>query len=218
MSEAKWTSYPRPQLKRESYYNLNGEWELDGSKIEIPFAPQSRLSNYKGVVGDKLVYTKTFTLPEDFTKPRVILHFGAVDQIAEVYLNDVLIGKHEGGYLHFSLDITSEVKKSGINTLRVEVEDTLSQKYPYGKQCKKRGGMWYTPISGIWQTVWLENVADTYIEEIKITPSMKDVKIEVVGGVKGFKAIVTDGKKKIIEETFDKNKGLSFACNSSALK
>ena len=208
MSEAKWTSYPRPQLKRESYYNLNGEWELDGSKIEIPFAPQSRLSNYKGVVGDKLVYTKTFTLPEDFTKPRVILHFGAVDQIAEVYLNDVIIGKHEGGYLHFSFDITSEVKKNGINTLRVEVEDTLSQKYPYGKQCKKRGGMWYTPISGIWQTVWLENVADTYIEEIKITPSMKDVKIEVAGGTKGFKAIVTDGKKKVAEETFDKNTGV----------
>lgn len=207
MSEARWTNYPRPQLKRESYYNLNGEWELDGSIIQIPFAPQSRLSNYKGTVGDYLVYTKTFTLPEDFTKSRVILHFGAVDQIAEVYINDVLIGKHEGGYLHFSFDITTEVKRHGVNTLRVEVEDTLSKKYPYGKQCKKRGGMWYTPISGIWQTVWLENVPNAYIKEIKITPSMKDVELSVIGDVKGFKAIVFDGEKKVAEETLEKNTG-----------
>jgi len=208
MSEAKWQVYPRPQLKRESYYNLNGEWELDGSKIQIPFAPQSRLSNYKGTVGDKLVYTTTFTLPEDFTKPRIILHFGAVDQIAEVYVNDVIVGKHEGGYLHFSFDITGEVKRKGVNTLKVEVIDTLSKKYPYGKQCKKRGGMWYTPISGIWQTVWLENVPDSYIEEIKITPSLKDVEITVTGNVKGFKAVVTDHKKKVVEETFEKNTGV----------
>lgn len=207
MSEVKWTSYPRPQLKRESYYNLNGEWELDGSKIQIPFAPQSRLANFKGVVGDKLVYTKTFSLPEEFTASRVILHFGAVDQIAEVYVNDVLVGKHEGGYLHFSFDITTEVKRKGVNTIKVEVEDTLSQKYPYGKQCKKRGGMWYTPISGIWQTVWLENVPESYIKEIKITPSMKDVEISVVGDVKGFKAVVSDNKKKVVEETFETNTG-----------
>ena len=207
MSEAKWTSYPRPQLIRESYCNLNGEWELDGSKIQIPFAPQSRLANYKGVVGDKLVYTTTFTIPENFTKSRIILHFGAVDQIAEVYVNDVIVGKHEGGYLHFSFDITGEVKRKGVNTLKVEVKDTLSRKYPYGKQCKKRGGMWYTPISGIWQTVWLENVPESYIEEIKITPSMEDVEISVVGNVKGFKAVVSNNKKKVVEETFETNTG-----------
>lgn len=208
MSEKKWQAYPRPQLKRDSYYNLNGEeWKLDGLKIQMPFAPQSRLSEYKGEIGDKLVYTTTFTLPEDFDKSRVILHFGAVDQVAEVYVNDVIVGKHEGGYLHFSFDITTEVKKKGTNTLRVEAVDTLSQKYPYGKQCKKRGGMWYTPISGIWQTVWVENVPDAYIKEIKITPSLKDVEISVEGDVKGFKAIVTDQGKKVAEETFTQNTG-----------
>ena len=81
MQEKKWQSYPRPQLKRNSYVNLNGTWELNGKPIQIPFAPQSRLSEYTGEIGDKLVYTTTFEIPEDFTMPRTILHFGAVDQI-----------------------------------------------------------------------------------------------------------------------------------------
>lgn len=207
MGEGKWKEYPRPQLKRKSYCNLNGEWELDGSKIQVPFAPQSRLSNYKGEIGDKLIYTTTFMIPEDFIQSRIILHFGAVDQVAEVYVNDVIVGTHEGGYLHFSFDITTEVKRKGVNTLKVEVIDTLSKKYPYGKQCKKRGGMWYTPISGIWQTVWLENVPENHIEEIKITPSLKDAEITVVGQVNGFKAVVSDAKGKVAEESFESNTG-----------
>lgn len=207
MSEKRWQSYPRPQLKRDSYLNLNGIWDLDGESIRVPFAPQSMLSGYAGRVGDKLIYKTEFELPESFDKPRIILHFGAVDQVADIYVNDVLVGKHEGGYLHFSFDVTHEVKRKDVNRLRVEVVDTLSQVYPYGKQCKKRGGMWYTPISGIWQTVWLENVPASYIEEIKITPSMKDVEITVVGDVKGFKAVVTDQGKKIVEETFEGNTG-----------
>ena len=138
MSNARWQSYPRPQLKRESYVNLNGTWELDGQSIQIPFAPQCRLSEYKGSVGNHLIYKTTFEIPKDFTKSRIILHFGAVDEVANVYVNDVHVGKHEGGYLHFSFDITDAVKKDDVNHLRVEVEDTLSRVYPYGKQCKKR--------------------------------------------------------------------------------
>ena len=207
MSEAKWQSYPRPQLKRESYVNLNGVWELNGQAIQVPFAPQSKLSGYQGVVGEKLTYKKKFTIPKDFTKPRVLLHFGAVDEVAEVYVNDVHVGKHEGGYLHFSFDITDAVKKDMENELRVEVVDTLSRVYPYGKQCKKRGGMWYTPISGIWQTVWMENVPEAYVEEMKLTPSMTDLEITVVGKVDGFKATVLDAGKIVVEQMFIENTG-----------
>ncbi|MBP3451201.1 MAG: glycoside hydrolase family 2, partial [Agathobacter sp.] len=168
MNERKWQSYPRPQLKRDSYINLNGTWELDGQKIQIPFAPQCSLSEYEGTVGEHLTYKTMFEIPSDFTQPRVILHFGAVDEVANVYVNDVHVGKHEGGYLHFSFDITETIKRGEKNELRVEVTDILARVYPYGKQSKKRGGMWYTPISGIWQTVWMENVPEDYIKEIKL--------------------------------------------------
>ncbi|MBE5888268.1 MAG: glycoside hydrolase family 2 [Lachnospiraceae bacterium] len=203
----KWQSYPRPQLRRESYVILNGTWKLDGKNIEIPFAPQSRLSGFEGTVGDTLVYETTFSIPDDWQNDRVILHFGAVDQVCEVYVNSILVGKHEGGYLHFSFDITDALKNEGENTLRVNVVDTLDRKYPYGKQCKKRGGMWYTPISGIWQTVWMEKVPVSYIEEIKLTPSLSDVEITVVGKVKGFKAIVSDKNGVVTEEAFEENTG-----------
>lgn len=207
MNEAKWQSYPRPQLRRESYANLNGIWELNGQEIEIPFAPQSDISGYKGQVGEHLTYKKSFVIPADFMKSRIILHFGAVDEVADVYVNDVHVGKHEGGYLHFSFDITQAVKRDGENELRVEVVDTLSRVYPYGKQCKKRGGMWYTPISGIWQTVWMENVPDNYMKEIKLTPSMSDLDISVMGNVSGFKATVLDQGKIIVEKSFSGNEG-----------
>ena len=207
MSNKRWQSYPRPQLKRDSYVNLNGTWKLDGVDIEIPFAPQTRLSKYNKSVGESMVYTTEFEVPEEFTKPRILLHFGAVDEVASVYVNDVLVGKHEGGYLHFFFDISKAVKRGEKNSLRVETVDTLSRKYPYGKQCKKRGGMWYTPISGIWQTVWMENVPDKYIEEIKITPSLTDVEISVVGDVNGFSAVVLDKGQVVAEQRFEANSG-----------
>ena len=207
MSEAKWQSYPRPQLKRNSFVNLNGTWELDGQEIQVPFAPQCGLSGYHGEVGEELTYKKRFTIPEDFTQARVILHFGAVDETAYVYVNDIKVGEHVGGYLHFSFDITDAINREGENVLCVEVIDKLSRVYPYGKQCKKRGGMWYTPISGIWQTVWLENVPESYIEEIKLTPSMTDVEVSVVGKVNGFKATVLDKGEVVVEKEFSENTG-----------
>ena len=113
---------------------------------------------------------------------KIILHFGAVDQIAEVYINKVFVGKHVGGYLPFSFDITKHLYLDKPNLICVIVTDNLDKTLPYGKQRKNRGGMWYTPISGIWQTVWLESVPQNFISEIKLTPSGNTIKIETTGG------------------------------------
>lgn len=185
-----WSSYPRPQMRREQYKILNGNWKCNGKDILVPYPPQSELSGYEGPVEDVLEYEIVFVIPEDFTKERVLLHFGAVDQIAQVWVNGTFIGKHEGGYLPFTFDITEVVVRSGENRLFVKATDTLDLKYPYGKQCKKRGGMWYTPVSGIWKTVWLENVPDQYIEQIKIIPDLTGIDLEV--SVNGEVDIMTE--------------------------
>jgi len=187
------SEYPRPQFRRDSFYCLNGPWE---NGILVPFPPQSFLSGYKKHVGQKLVYRKRFTLPEDFVQDTLLLHFGAVDQKASVYLNGTKIGSHEGGYLSFSFDITSSYKK-GENELVVKVTDNLSTQLPYGKQCKNRGGMWYTPVSGIWQTVWMESVPKDYIEDIKITPDLTGVLLEVTTTAKEYTVIIHTPEKEI---------------------
>uniref|UniRef100_UPI0040561032 glycoside hydrolase family 2 protein n=1 Tax=Agathobacter sp. TaxID=2021311 RepID=UPI0040561032 len=207
MDKAMWQSYPRPQLKREGFKILNGTWKMNGKEIQVPFPPQSRLSGYIGEVGEHLVYETTFIIPDDFYKPCVRIHFGAVDEVAKVYVNGTFAGQHEGGYLHFSFDITNIIKRNEENTLRVEVTDTLSRKYPYGKQCKNRGGMWYTPVSGIWQTVWLENLSKNPIEEIKITPSLNSVEIQLSANTKGFNAVVTGKNGIAAQKTFEGNTG-----------
>ena len=178
-----WNEYPRPQLKRGNWRSLHENWSLDGSKIRVPFPPQSLLSGYQKEVGEHLEYECRFRMDEwngtydSKDGNRIILHFGAVDQIAEVFLNGKLLGRHEGGYLPFSFDITETLADD--NVLKVCVTDTLSKKYPYGKQRKKRGGMWYTPVSGIWQSVWMEQVPRSYIKNIKITPDERSVHIAV---------------------------------------
>ena len=172
-----WQEYPRPQLKRANWTSLNGEWKLNGSTCLVPFPPQSELSGYKKKVGTKLVYEKKFTLEKPAAGIRTLLHFEAVDQQAEVYLNGVLLGKHTGGYLPFSFDISNVMFTGKENTLVVKAIDKLSTVYPYGKQTKKRGGMWYTPVSGIWKSVWLEQVSDTYVKDLKLTPDLDGVHI-----------------------------------------
>lgn len=175
-----WSSYPRPQMKRKSFYSLNGEWQMNHETIRVPFAPQSILSGYRKLVGFHMHYSKQFVLPNDFINDKVLLHFGAVDQIAEVYLNGTFLTKHEGGYLPFEVDITDYIHQDGTeNVLEVKVIDLLSETYPYGKQCRKRGGMWYTPVSGIWQSVWLESVPQDYIKSIKITPYKTGIVLKV---------------------------------------
>ncbi|MBO5247179.1 MAG: glycoside hydrolase family 2 [Eubacterium sp.] len=195
-----WQSYPRPQMKRERYLLLKEDWTLNERKIRVPFVPQSVLSEYVGTIGEELTYQNTFRVPDSFTRERILLHFGAVDQIAEVWLNDCLLGTHEGGYLSFSFDITAYVKKDDENHLLVKVTDTLNRDYPYGKQCKKRGGMWYTPTSGIWQNVWIENVPDVYVSQLKLTPDLEGVFVEL-------KTCQSDSKNREISDEMYENTG-----------
>ena len=218
MIETRWQSYPRPQMRREGYAILNGIWKLNEQEICVPFAPQSRLSGYEGSIEEHMTYEMQFTIPKDFHKPGILLHFGAVDQEAKVYVNDIFVGEHKGGYLPFYFHIEDVIKREVENTLKVEVTDRLGTKYPYGKQCKKRGGMWYTEISGIWQTVWLENVPKHYIKELKITPSLEQVEIAVEqengkgttdGEIKqGFTAMVRDKDGVAHEYSFNENTGV----------
>ncbi|MBO5241488.1 MAG: glycoside hydrolase family 2 [Lachnospiraceae bacterium] len=172
-----WTGHPRPQMRRKEYKILQDGWELNSRPIRMPYPPQSRLSGYDGPVGDELCYTCKFSVPDEWKEGRVILHFGAVDQIAQVRVNGADLGTHEGGYLPFSFDITEMLLQESY--LELTAIDELSKDYPYGKQCKKPHGMWYTPVSGIWQQVWLEHVPDLYIEKLEITPSLDSVKISV---------------------------------------
>jgi len=202
-TETSWeTEYPRPQMKRESFISLSGEWELyteskkcEGfiGNIKVPFPPESRLSGIGRELkkGEKYVYKRNFEVKEQGKGKRILLHLGAVDQIAEVYINGKKTGEHTGGYLPFTLDIT-DIVVVGENSITVKVTDTLDTDVPYGKQRKKRGGMWYTPISGIWQPVWLEYVPDNYISSIKITPTLDSLRVDTVGG-KAEKTLIIEG-------------------------
>ena len=185
------SEYPRPQLVRESYYSLNGEWEyairdnenipdtFDGS-IVVPYSPETELSKVNKMVkpSDWLFYKYTFLLGQSFIKDKVLLHFTAVDQIADVYLNGVYLGQHIGGYLPFEFDIKPYLK--GKNELIVRVKDYTDEcELSRGKQKIKRGGIWYTPQSGIYMPVWLESVSNDYIKEVKITPDLDNKKVHI---------------------------------------
>ncbi len=200
--EGAWQSHPNPQMMRRNYRILNGEWSLSLlqkntvtplGKIEIPFPPESALSGIRTTFkkGDILLYERRFTPPVHKENERVVLHFGAVDCLADVTLNGRTLGSHEGGYLPFSFDVTPYLEDE--NTLTVKVKDSTSPLYPYGKQRKKRGGMWYTPISGIWQTVWLESTPENPITKLKITPTETSVTIETAGGEKHKRLTLKNG-------------------------
>ena len=162
-------------------------------EILVPFPLESALSGFEfdKNKNDVLVYSKTFTAKK--TEGKTLLHFGAVDAECEVYLNDKFVGGHIGGYLPFEFDIT-DLLCEGENKLVVRVIDRLDTELAYGKQSAKCGGMWYTPVSGIWQTVWMEEVPEDYIESIKITPDLCGVDITVTGG-KNEKTILFEGKE-----------------------
>lgn len=208
-----WTVYPRPQMRRDSFLNLNGDWEFsvnyeNQGKIRIPFCPESKLSAIgKHYEEDSLLsYTRTFALPEDFKRGRVLLHIGAADQRADVFLNGKPVGSHKGGYESFSLDITDALCKE--NRLTIFCQDNLEQQeYPYGKQTLNRGGMWYTPVSGIWQTVWLESVPETHIQKLNIKNHGYSVTISIEPKLEGKVTIpclgeftLTDGSVTITPE------------------
>ena len=192
-----WEEYPRPQLRRDSFFCLNGPWRfaINGTEVGeilVPYPPESKLAGVPAPErGDQLTYEREFTLPEGFRKDRVLLHFGAVDQECTVYLNDIELGSHVGGYLPFSFDVTDHLQET--NTLRVIAFDPLDTDLPYGKQREDRGGMWYTPVSGIWQTVWMESVPQKYIRGVKLQPSMDSVIITIDGD--GPFIVECDGKR-----------------------
>ena len=190
-----WTEYPRPQMKRDSYMSLCGEWWLwekgDEKRIgkpigaiKIPFPPESRLSGINRALKSNEIYqfTTKFIVPDEMKGKRIILHFGAVDQIADVMIGGHQLPRNIGGYLPFEFDITDYLTE-GYNLLGVDVTDKLNHDFAYGKQRRDRGGMWYTPISGIWQAVWLEAVPENYIRDIKMTPTLNSVKFKIDGGV-----------------------------------
>lgn len=182
--------YPRPNLARDSYFNLNGEWECRINESEtadfydetiiVPFSPESMLSGVGKIVmpHQRLHYRKKFTLPEGFKKSRVLLHFGAVDQECSVFVNGIRVGGHKGGYLPFHFDITDSLRQ-GENVLTLSVTDRTEQSpHARGKQKLQKKGkyasLFYTPQSGIWKTVWMESVEKAYIEDVRITPLYDD--------------------------------------------
>ncbi|WP_055482639.1 glycoside hydrolase family 2 protein [Sphaerimonospora mesophila] len=195
MSDSPLQEYPRPQLVRDGYLNLNGHWQYaigphaigDGppetydGEILVPFSPEAPLSgvNRQLLPGQTLWYRRSFDLPGDFTDGRVILHFGAVDQTCRVWVNGVEAGGHTGGYLPFSFDVTEHLRESG-NVLVVAVRDDSDTGHgSRGKQRLRRGGIWYTAQSGIWQTVWAERVPELHVERLTLTPMLDDSCVEV---------------------------------------
>ena len=199
LGEKVWQEYPRPQMRRDSYLNLNGKWDFAAKKgkqfprayndsILVPFCPESGLSGVKEhfAEGTILTYRRRFTLPEGFDRGKVLLHIGAADQHAMVYVNQRLMGQHDGGYEAFCIDITDALQIE--NELKILCWDDLNDlRQPYGKQVlpEKRGGMWYTPVSGIWQSVWLESVPETYIEKLNIENRGYCVTISTVPAMDG---------------------------------
>jgi beta-galactosidase/beta-glucuronidase len=183
--------YPRPQLVRDKWINLNGYWEFEidngksgrerslheakelGGKILVPFCPESKLSEVENKDFMAAVwYRREVIIPEEWKNQRVILHFGAVDYYTEAWVNGISVGKHKGGYSSFSFDITDSLKE-GVNTIIVCAEDDVrSWLQPRGKQSSEyhSHGCEYTRTTGIWQTVWLECVPQEYIVSVKYTP------------------------------------------------
>ena len=196
MSGAPWDVYPRPQMRREKWLDLNGEWDFEKSdkksKILVPFCPESILSGFDGEIkyGEKMTYRRTFSVPTEWKGRRVLIHFGAVSRASEVRVNGAKVAENDNAYLPFSADITDALA-DGENTIEVAVTNDLSPDCPYGKQKIKRGGMWYTPTSGIWQTVWLEPVPEKYIEELTIACDARGADIKVCGATDGV--AVCDG-------------------------
>ena len=188
------TEYPRPQMRRDSYLNLNGRWEYaitdsdelprrwDGT-ILVPFSPESALSGVGRSLqpGQTLWYRREVILPQGFIPAdgRLLLHFGAVDQETAVYWNGRLLGRHMGGYNAFTLDATDALGPRNSLVVRVH-DDTDASFHSRGKQKTRRGGIWYTPQSGIWQTVWMEAVPRHYIESLRIVPLFDQSAVEVM--------------------------------------
>lgn len=208
--------YPRPIMERNDWKNLNGLWKYAitpkgtpapaayQGDILVPFAVESSLSGVGKMINEKeeLWYQRTFDVPSNWRGKQILLHFGAVDWKAEVWVNDVKVGEHTGGFTPFYFNITSVLNK-GNNDLVVKVWDPSDRgEQPRGKQIANPHGIWYTPVTGIWQTVWLEPVATQYITNLKTTPDIDNnsVKVEVAANTTSADKVevkVFDGKNLV---------------------
>jgi beta-galactosidase/beta-glucuronidase len=201
--------YPRPIMERSDWKNLNGLWNYSiislgkplptdySGKILVPFPVESSLSGVMKMVGDsnEVVYSRTFEVPSKWNGRKVLLHFGAVDWKADVWVNDVKVGSHSGGYTPFTFDITPVLEKSGAQNVVVKVWDPSDKgPQPRGKQVSKPESIWYTPVTGIWQTVWLEAVPDNYITQIRTTPDVDKSSVQVQVFSEGVKADIVEVK------------------------
>jgi len=230
--------YPRPQLIRKGWTNLNGLWdyairptgderpsEFDG-KILVPFAVESALSGVKKRVGgeNRLWYRRTFSAPELTDGARLLLHFGGVDWHAIVHVNGKQVGEHCGGYDAFTLDVTDALEPEGPQELVVSVWDpTDAGKQPRGKQVNNPRGIWYTPVTGIWQTVWLEVVPKTYISSLTITPvidnEVAEVTVQVADSAEQTKAWAKafDGDTLVAEAAGDSGEPMRLKIEEAKL-
>ncbi len=230
--------YPRPIMERRQWKNLNGLWnyaiqdlgktapsKYDG-QILVPFAVESSLSGVMKQVGaeKELWYSTTFSIDSGWKKKNILLHFGAVDWKTEVWINNVKVGSHTGGYTPFSFDITPFVKKGKNQKLVVKVWDPSNDgPQPRGKQVKNPEGIWYTPVTGIWQTVWIEPVNKKSITNLKTTPNVDQnsisIKADVVGAQEGdiIEITVFDGGKEIANEKAVVGENLDITLNNLKL-
>ncbi|MFE6887567.1 PA14 domain-containing protein [Streptomyces sp. NPDC057694] len=233
--------YPRPQLTRSDWQNLNGTWEFAGAeegdavpvgkklreKILVPYPVESQLSGVERHE-DRMWYRRTFTVPKDWkvgSGKRLQLNFGAVDWQSEVYVNGKKVADHKGGYDKFSADITDALKPGRTQELIVGVYDPTDAKDgenpPMGKQRTDPSGIWYTPSSGIWQTVWMEPVATDHVSDLKLTPSVEksELAVETTGVRAGLPVTATayEGKRKVATATGTSGKSLSLKLKNPRL-
>ncbi len=213
--------YPRPQLSRDNWLNLNGEWDFalagkrsreprnfDG-KILVPFPVESALSGVaRRADNRKLWYQRTFTVPQEWQGQRIILHFGAVDWETTVWVNDQEVGTHQGGYDSFSFDITDALTTEGEQKLVVSVLDPSDKgTQPRGKQVREPGSIWYRSTTGIWQTVWLEPVSETHVKSLKMETNIDKKTLTLNVNMQGasetitVKAVALEAGEVVAEKT-----------------
>ena len=236
-----WQEYPRPSMKRQEWMNLNGVWKYFkrtsinydyernissfSKAILVPFPVESALSgimdkSYSSNRRATHMYRRTFTLPDAFSGKSVLLHFGAVDWRCYIYVNGQLAGTHDGGSVPFALDITSFLKESGTQELQVAVWDPTDGGQPNGKQSVSPSGIWYTPNSGIWQTVWLEPVSPTHIESYEPIPDIDNSAVSIKVKTSASCTVtltVKDGDNTIVEQTGPSNQTFTLPIPSAKL-
>lgn len=190
--------YPRPQMARANWMSMNGPWDYaitESSRqpasyegtIIVPFSPEAELSGVGRSLksGQYLWYHRQFVIPGQFSGMNLLLHFGAVDQCATVWVNDRQAGSHQGGYLPFELDITDYIENGMADIVVRVTDDTEKNGMTRGKQRSRRGGIWYTPQSGIWQSVWLEAVPESYVKDLLIIPDFDGACVEISAEIVG---------------------------------